>query len=778
MSRELILHKLSIAFLFAAILSAASLFAFVQPVYAQQTTPTTVTAPSPNDLKELSRLLSDPAILQWLRANAENMVDNKPIAANGNATLRQQFAEGLARTRIRLMDLASAWQYLPNAPDTVVNIWKSQVSGAQTLRSITFALIFLFVGGALEWLFWQYFTPMRQRLEFTHYETLSGRVHSAFRRIVLIAAALAAFGLGSVGTFLTFDWPEFVQHIVLNFLIAVIVIRAILALARFSLSPHIPELRLVPLASQTARKLYRWISVVTAIAILGMTLSDTFAFLADFQQDKAQAHSASLAVSVVIAIIIAALMLFAVWRFSFGQLPTPTIEGQNSNKNRNLIPVLLGVLIVISLLLWLIGGQEMMWTLIIVSMVIPVTQLVSGLINHLFDEAEQVSPSNELLETDAINSPDSELPENNSEDDEDEEPTGGRYVLFRPVTVRLTRFVIIILALIVLGATWNISVLSLSESNSLAGRIFGVAVNVTVALLIADLIWVWAKTAIDRRLAESGMTGGAMMGGEGGGAVGPEARMATLLPILRKILLVTIIVMVGLSVLSAMGLNIAPLLAGAGVVGVAIGFGAQALVRDIVSGIFFLLDDAFRVGEYIEMENLRGTVESMSLRSLRVRHHRGAVHTIPFGELKSLTNYSRDWVIMKMEFRVPFETDIKLIKRLVKRVAANLQANEIYGKHFIQPLKSQGVRRMEEFNMVIGVKFMCAPGEQWVIRRDAYQQIRDIFTDNGIEMAQRNVKVEVIADRPLSEAEEKAVIGAGQEAAEQELPQAVQKDEP
>ena len=109
--------------------------------------------------------------------------------------------------------------------------------------------------------------------------------------------------------------------------------------------------------------------------------------------------------------------------------------------------------------------------------------------------------------------------------------------------------------------------------------------------------------------------------------------------------------------------------------GIAIGFGAQSLVKDVVSGIFFLIDDAFRIGEYVEIDSLRGTVEKISIRSLQLRHHRGAVHTLPFGELKSLTNHSRDWVIMKLEFRVPFDTDLKLVKKLIKQVGANLQAN-------------------------------------------------------------------------------------------------------
>jgi len=127
------------------------------------------------------------------------------------------------------------------------------------------------------------------------------------------------------------------------------------------------------------------------------------------------------------------------------------------------------------------------------------------------------------------------------------------------------------------------------------------------------------------------------------------------------------------------------------------------------------------------MGELRGTVESVSVRSLGVRHHRGALHTIPYGELSSVTNYSRDWAIMKLEFRVPFDTDLKLAKKIVKKVSANLEANEDYGHFLIEPLKFQGVRRMEEFNMVVGVKFMAVPGEQWTIRRDSYQQILDEF---------------------------------------------------
>ena len=327
---------------------------------------------------------------------------------------------------------------------------------------------------------------------------------------------------------------------------------------------------------------------------------------------------------------------------------------------------------------------------------------------------------------------------------------------------RLARFVLIIVSALLLNVIWSLDLGALSSSPTIAGRVFGAAIDVLVAVLVADLIWLWAKTAIDDRLRD-------YVPPEPGHAPGPEARMATLLPLLRKILMVTLSVMVVLVALSSLGVNVGPLLAGAGVVGIAVGFGAQTLVRDIVSGIFFLLDDAFRVGEYIEVGDLRGTVEAISIRSLRLRHHRGAVHTVPFGEMKSLTNHSRDWVIMKLELRVPFDTDLKLVKKLVKGIGAEPLEDDELGPSVIEPLKSQGVRRMEEFNMVVGVKFMSKRGEQWLLRKEAYQRIRDAFDKNGIVFAQRNVKVEVVGADASSPEVRDAAIGAAQDAIEDQL---------
>ena len=144
--------------------------------------------------------------------------------------------------------------------------------------------------------------------------------------------------------------------------------------------------------------------------------------------------------------------------------------------------------------------------------------------------------------------------------------------------------------------------------------------------------------------------------------------------------------MATLIVLSSIGVNIGPLIAGAGVIGLAIGFGAQTLVKDIIAGVFFLMDDAFRVGDYIETAGTKGTVDHISLRSLRLRHHRGALNTIPFGEIKQLTNFSRDWVMMKLPIRLTYDTDIEKVRKLVKKLGQELLDDPDIGGMFLQPL--------------------------------------------------------------------------------------------
>ncbi|MCB1460147.1 MAG: mechanosensitive ion channel family protein, partial [Nitratireductor sp.] len=192
----------------------------------------------------------------------------------------------------------------------------------------------------------------------------------------------------------------------------------------------------------------------------------------------------------------------------------------------------------------------------------------------------------------------------------------------------------------------------------------------------------------------------------------------------------------------------------------------------------FLFDDAFRKGEYIELGDIRGTVEKISLRSFQLRHHNGPLHTVPFGEIKQLTNYSRDWVIMKLPLRVTYDTDVDKVRKLVKKLGQQLLDHPDVGKNFIQPLKSQGVVQMEDSAMIIRVKFMTKPGDQWVTRKVVYAAIQDLFHKEGIHFANREVTVR-IADQEngrLNEREREAVTGAARSVIDENRPAATVDD--
>jgi len=274
------------------------------------------------------------------------------------------------------------------------------------------------------------------------------------------------------------------------------------------------------------------------------------------------------------------------------------------------------------------------------------------------------------------------------------------------------------------------------------GDILIKSVDIVQVVIIAYAIWEVIQSAIERHLPHEIISeddGLSSLEGEGGGA--GASRSETLLPLVRSFMLFFLLSSLVLTVLNILGVEIAPLLAGAGIVGIAVGFGAQKLVQDVISGIFFLLDDAFRRGEYIEAAGLRGTVERISIRSIRLRHHLGAVQTIPFGEIATVRNLSRDWITMKLEFRLDYRTDVEKVRKLIKKVGQSMLEHPEYGKHFLLPLKSQGVIRVEESALIFRMKFTCVPGEQWVIRRDAFRLVKDSLKSNGIEFAHRSVHV-------------------------------------
>ena len=349
--------------------------------------------------------------------------------------------------------------------------------------------------------------------------------------------------------------------------------------------------------------------------------------------------------------------------------------------------------------------------------------------------------------------------------DVDSEPVGPRITTFQGLAQRVAGILAFVAGTYAFVAIWSPDTGNMM-GDSLTERLLDIIVILFLGYIAYNAFRIWIDAKI---LEEQGDVVEAELGDEGGGS--SASRLATLLPLFRNFVLIVIVVTILLISLMEMGVNVGPLFAGAGIVGVAVGFGSQSLVRDIFSGAFFLFDDAFRKGEYIDVGGVKGTVESISVRSFQLRHHLGALHTIPFGEIQVLTNYSRDWVIMKLPLRVTYDTDVEKVRKLIKNLGVALLDDPVIGENFIQPLKSQGVIEMQDSAMIIRVKFMTKPGDQWLVRKKGYEEIRALCEREGIKFAHREVTVR-LADgqaEELTDAERRAVSSAAQAAIEEEL---------
>ena len=331
-------------------------------------------------------------------------------------------------------------------------------------------------------------------------------------------------------------------------------------------------------------------------------------------------------VSYAFGLILLAIALEAVWRRPVGpeDAAEPLLSIKHHRLGHRARNALLSIGIVLLWVLWVAHAMMTFW-LVLVAITLP---LAIGVSRRAVEHLLRPPGSAEMLE--------------------------GPPSVLTVCLERGIRVLLLIGAVAVLAWGWGVDLSHLHGQDTLLARIADGVLSAVIILLIADLLWQAMKTAIDRKLAES-----VELGQPNTAEARRRARLRTLLPIFRNILFVVVIVVAVMMALAALGVEIGPLIAGAGVLGVAIGFGAQSFVRDVIAGMFYLLDDAFRVGEYIQAGNYKGTVEGFSIRSVRLRHHRGPVYTVPFSLLGAVQNQSRDWVIDKIGINITYDSDLE-----------------------------------------------------------------------------------------------------------------------
>ena len=694
-------------------------------------------------LRDLLARLSDAQVRELLIAQLDKEIAAAPAeASDGYIDDIEAEAATLRRAWGRMFAAAPA---LPTVP---VFLAKQLIGDRDPgiLLVVLVGIAFLFaVGAVAEWLFRHFTASLRAQMVEARPQAPLTKISYAVLRFGLDLLGIAIFTAATIATFFVFYQGHAPVRLAVMMLVgAVFIVRLTALVSRFLLAPKVPSLRLAQVDDHAAAFLHRRIVWLAAVGAGGFMTVDLLVLLGI---EPPLAHL----LGNVVAAVFVGMLIVMIWRgrepvarLIRGGAPKDLPEGAPpAQRLRNLLAAMWpGLAVLYVLALWAMSevtdllGYDLaayagIWSLLLV-VAVPLIDAGIGQIIKAYVETRHGLSG-------------------------DEAGAYGR------VAHRALRILLIVGAVTIFARLWGVDLFDFRPGGT-AERLVSALVDVGLTLLVAYVGWELAKTAIDRRLAlEEDATGPSELGGEGGGQ--GASRLKTLLPLFRKFLMITLAVMVIMLVLSSLGVDIGPLLAGAGVVGLAIGFGAQTLVRDIVSGVFFLMDDAFRLGEYIEVGSIRGTVEHISIRSLRLRHHRGALHTVPFGEIQHLTNHSRDWVIMKLQFRVPYDTDLTKVKKIFKKIGAEMAADPVMGPNLLDPPKSQGVLEMDDSAMIIRCKFMAKPGEQFIIRRELYQRVQKEFEAAGIEFARRQVSIHVPPGTPP---EQVAVAAAAATAQEQE----------
>jgi moderate conductance mechanosensitive channel len=297
------------------------------------------------------------------------------------------------------------------------------------------------------------------------------------------------------------------------------------------------------------------------------------------------------------------------------------------------------------------------------------------------------------------------------------EQRANRYL---PILSGLIRVVVYVAALLILLQAWDIRSFAWFGTE-LGRRMTGIALSVAAVLGIALAAWEILSAAIERHLSTL--------------SASPSSRLRqrTLLPLLRTAMLCVIVVMATLVVLSQIGLNIAPLLAGAGVVGLAIGFGSQALVKDIITGLFILIEDQIAVGDIIDVgKDHRGTVEAISIRTIRLRDQAGIVHTVPFSEVTSIKNLSKEFAYAVTRIAISYSENIDRVVEILRGVGDQLKEDEKVAPFILEPLDYQGVDSLDDTGVVLLMRIRTVPGKHLLVGRAFNRLVKIAFDEHRV----------------------------------------------
>ncbi|WP_250471975.1 mechanosensitive ion channel family protein [Caballeronia sp. GAFFF1] len=282
---------------------------------------------------------------------------------------------------------------------------------------------------------------------------------------------------------------------------------------------------------------------------------------------------------------------------------------------------------------------------------------------------------------------------------------------------------------------WGFSLAQMAERSVAARGITHAVSMIVLTFFVVWLVWILIDTGIQEALRPDS----ARRSGRG-----PSMRARTMLPLLRNVVFVVLFLVAAIVTAANLGLNVTPLLAGAGVIGLAVGFGAQSLVADLITGLFIIIEDTISVGDSIEVEGGHaGIVESLTIRTVRLRDGQGAIHAIPFSQIKTVKNLSRDFAYAVFEVRVPFSADVDEVTEMIREVGADLMDDLRYRREMLGPVEVWGLDRFDPNWMVVKGQIKTRPLLQWSVARAFNLRIKRKMDAAGMEIPVPQMQVQM-----------------------------------
>jgi len=666
-------------------------------------------AVSDKEIDDLVRTLQDPAardkLIQQLQAlKAAQAQAAQPVQPQGlGAVLLASLSEQVRKVSDALVSAATAILDLPQALAWLGQQASDPAVRAHWLEVVLKIGLLLLVALAADWMTTRLLRGTHGALESRQADRFRLRLPLTIGRLLLELMPIVAFATFAYFV-LPLTHPSLTTRLIaLTIVNAYVIAQAIVAVARAILSPRAAALRLWRMSDETANYILIWVRRLTAISVYGYFFAEV-GLLVGLPDDIYQLFLrvvGLLFVAVVIVVILQNRAAVANWLKGNGE------SGALSGVRQRIADVwhILAIVYIFAIYgVWALdiaGGFDLLLratglTIVVLLALRIVTRTLRRLVERGFALSVELKARFPGLEARA-----------------------NRYLPFLQTLLQGVIYFFVVLSLLEI---WGLHAFDWLTSD-FGRRIFGGLITIGIILLVALVLSELVNELVERLLRRNGTRWR---------DAAHNARMRTLLPLLRNAFRIVLIVMVTLVVLSQLGLDITPLLAGAGVVGLAIGFGAQTLVKDVITGIFILAEDTIAVGDVVDLGGHSGVVEAMSIRSIRVRDYAGAVHTIPFSAVSTVVNMTRDFGYAVFDVAVAYSVHLGVVVKTLQEIGAELQQDKTLGRDIRAPIEVLGINRFADTGVIVRARIKTVPGRQWGVESAFNERLKQRFDELGI----------------------------------------------